>query len=49
VNSNRVTVLLSGNTAGTNAFVAQNIVFGGGNNVTLSGDPRGSIMRNGGA
>ena len=44
MNSNRVTVLLSGNTAGTNAFVAQNIVLVGGSNVTLSGDPRGSVL-----
>jgi hypothetical protein len=43
VNS-KVTILLSGNTAGTNAIVAQNIVLVGGSNVTLSGDPRGSVL-----
>jgi hypothetical protein len=43
VNS-KVTVLLAGNTAGTNAIVAQNFVLVGGNNVTLSGDPRGSVV-----
>jgi hypothetical protein len=42
--SNNVTVLLSGNTAGTNALVAQNLILVGGHNVTLSGDPRGSVV-----
>jgi hypothetical protein len=43
VNS-KVTILLSGNTTGTNAIVAHNIVLVGGSNVTLSGDPRGSVL-----
>jgi hypothetical protein len=43
VNS-KVTILLSGNTAGTNAIVAHNIVLVGGSGVTLSGDPRGSVL-----
>jgi hypothetical protein len=43
VNS-KVTILLGGNTAGTNAIVARNIVLVGGNGVTLSGDPRGSVL-----
>jgi len=47
VNS-KVTVLLGGNTAGTNAIVMQNIVLVGGNGVTLSGDPRGSVLFLGG-
>jgi hypothetical protein len=42
--SNKVTVMLGGNTTGASAFVAQNLVLYGGSNMTLSGEPGGRVV-----